>query len=172
MSVESVLREIAASAPYIRPGSSLDPPVVLESSVHPPVRWDPESIEKTIVGSLPDELRVLWSEASEIRLNCDNHYGQWGCILWSPDDLLARQRDSMSWRGGGGDFRSGDLIVGEFRGDCDLVVVRCNALASDYGHVLIAVDTDERKEWPCVAASLSEFIARFQGDPLHKYWTV
>jgi hypothetical protein len=146
-------------------------PMLLQSEFKPPVVWTLSEIESAVGVSLPDAIKVLWNRASEIRLNCDVNYGQWGCILWSPADVVARHKKLISWRGLQ-DFRGGDLIIGEFLGDTDLVVLRCDPLEGDFGSIVIAWGMDQRDVWPCVASSITEFILRFLSQPENKFWEV
>jgi hypothetical protein len=68
--------------------SSLPKPFVYRCTVKPPVSWDREVIEKTFQVTLPDDLVALWNKTSGIELYKDISYGQWGLILWSPDETL------------------------------------------------------------------------------------
>jgi hypothetical protein len=167
--VDDVLRNIRTSKPYVDESSELTPPMVLQSEVKPPVSWEAADIEAAIEVKLPDEIKILWSRGSEIRLHSDVNYGQWGCILWSPAEVVARHRDASGWRGPG-DFRPGDLIIGEFRGDTDLVILRCDPSKEDFGSIIIALPMDPRDAWPCVASSIIEFIHKFLSDPDKKFW--
>jgi hypothetical protein len=167
--VESVLRKIRASEPYVDNTSELVPSMVLESQVKAPIGWEAAEIEVAAGVKLPDEIKVLWSKGSEFHLNSDVIYGQWGCILWSPAEIAARHESAIGWRRPD-DFRSGDLIIGEFRGDSDLVVLRCDPSSQDFGSIVIALPIDPRDEWPCVASSVTEFIEIFLSNSEKKFW--
>ena len=67
------------------------------------------------------------------------------------------------------DAGPGDVIVGEFRGDLDLLIVRCDADAEDFGRATIRLPLDERASWPAwddLASFLDDFVAH-DGE---KYW--
>ena len=167
----ALVAEIALAPSHEVPGSKLVPPMILQSRVAQPATYDDSSIERALRVHLPPELIEFWSAASEIRLHEDVNYGQWGCILWSPAEIVARHTKAFGWRGPD-DFRPGDLIFGEFRGDCDLVVLRCDPSAKDFGRIVIALAMDPRSEWPEVAGSIAEFVRTFLAHPDQKYWEI
>lgn len=167
--VQDVLQKVQTSEPHIVGDADLTPPMVLQSEIKPPVEWRSSEIESALEVKLPDEAIMLWSRASEIRLLSDVNYGQWGCILWSPAEVVARHRQAQSWRGPSA-FRPGDVIIGEFRGDTDLVVLRCDPSHQDFGSIVIALGMDPRDHWPCVSSSIVEFITAFMAQPDKKFW--
>src|SRR5690348_10005962 len=118
--VDEMFRIIHATKPYTVGDAGAPPPMVLQTEVKPPVGYQPSEIESALGGKLPEETKVIWSRASELRLYEDVNYGQWGCILWSPAEIVSRHSQAFSWRGRD-DFRPGDVIIGEFRGDNELV---------------------------------------------------
>jgi hypothetical protein len=164
-----VLRQIRAAEPCVVGHSDLIPPMVLKSEVKPAVDWSASEIESALDVTLPDEMAALWAQASEIRLLSDVNYGQWGCILWSPAEIAARHHTALGWRGRD-NFRRGDLVVGEFRGDLELLVLRCDPSQDDFGDVLVAAELDPRAEWPTVASSIVDFMTRFLSRCDGKYW--
>jgi hypothetical protein len=143
--------------------------MVLQSEAKPPVAWQPTNIETALEVKLPEEIKLLWSRASELRLLEDVNYGQWGCILWSPVEIVARHKQAFGWRGPD-DFRRGDVILGEFRGDTDLVVLRCDPSQTDFGKIVVALAMDPRGDWPCVSSSITEFVLGFLSHPDKKFW--
>lgn len=167
--VDDVLRNVQASKPYVVRSSNVTPPMVLQSNIKPAVTWEAAQIEIAADVKLPEEIKILWSRGSEIRLYSDVNYGQWGCILWSPADVVARNAQVLGWRGTE-DFRRGDLVIGEFQGDTDLVVLRSDPCESDFGSIVIALAMDPRDSWPCVARSIAEFMQRFLAEPERKFW--
>lgn len=167
--IRSAIDEVLGTPPFVPSYSDLTPPRIIECKVLAPVKWDRKALESALNVKLPDDLVGLWEIASEIRLYDDVNYGQWGCILWSPAQIVDRHHHSLGWRGPD-DFRPGDLIIGEFRGETDRVVLRCDAAEPDFGSVVIALGMDPRKDWPYVASSLAEFVKKFLADPDEKYW--
>lgn len=61
------------------------------------------------------------------------------------------------------------MIIGEFYGDSDLLLLRCDPESKDYGVVLIALPFDNRSDWYC-SVNFEYFITdyvNFEGD---KFW--
>lgn len=166
---ESLLAEISQKKSFVPKYSNLSPPRVIQCSVSPSVEWNRSETESTLGMLLPKDLVELWNHASEVRLNEDIYYGQWGCVLWSPLDLVERHHMHVGFRGEG-NFRLGDLIIGEFLGDSDLVVQRCDRSCADFGSVVIALPMDSRDEWPVVAPSIWHFMSMYLHHPSHKFW--
>ena len=167
--VSELIEALNQKTPYLLAGSGATPPMRLACQVAPPVPWDKNAIESSLDLRLPAKLIQLWNDASELRLMEDVTYGQWGCILWSPNQALAKHREATGFLSRR-DFRPGDFIVGEFRGDPELVIVRCDPSAADYGSVVITMAMDPRYDWPTVAPSIVDFISQFIADPNRKYW--
>jgi hypothetical protein len=167
--IKTALSQILSKTPFVPSYSQLTPPRVIECKVLPPVQWERSTLELALNLKLPEDVLYLWEIASEVRLYDDVNYGQWGCILWSPSEIVARHRSAIAWRGPDS-FRSGDLIIGEFRGDTDLVVLRCDPSQQDFESVVIALGMDPRDEWPCVASSIAEFVVAFLSHPVRKFW--
>jgi len=168
---DPIFRSISDSKPFAVGNSELVPPMILQSRAKPPETWLSSELESALAVRLPEDLKLLWSKASEIRLHEDVNYGQWGCVLWSPSELITRHHDALSWRGTE-DFRQGDLIIGEFRGDTDLLIVRCDPTKDDFGNVVIALAMDPRDKWPYVGTSIAEFMSAFLANPQQKFWEV
>lgn len=143
-------------------------PFPLRCEVLPPAPWDREAIERSLGVTLPPDLDYLWTEASSLRLFEDVTYGQWGLIMWPPEQAIREQKQRISARSK--EFRQGDLIVGEFLGDSDLVVMRCDPTEPDFGYVMIALPIDPRSEWYVVADSLGVFLSKFLESRFYKYW--
>ena len=115
---------------------------------------------------LPPDLRALWDRVESLRVAEDVTYGQWGLIIWAEAEAYQRSLDELKRRPG--DYVAGDVVVGEFLGDSQLVVVRCDLEARDFGMVSVALPIDPRPDWPDVSASILEFIARF--SEVAEYW--
>ena len=112
--------------------------------------------------SAPVSLRQLWAAARELEVHRDVDFGQWGCLLHDPEwSSRARERWNQLYPD---KPLSEEWVVGEFLGDCELVVVLPD------GGVVIAQPMDPRAKWPRVADSLAEFLARYFADPDRKYW--
>jgi hypothetical protein len=62
------------------------------------------------------------------------------------------------------DFAQDDVVLGEFLGDQDLLVV------DRRGYVLVATPLDSRSDWRRPAVSLSHFLDRFVLETGAKFW--
>ena len=143
-------------------------PMPMHCQVLPPQPWDKKAFEEPLGITLPLAIIHLWDRTSGLRLFEDVTYGQWGLIFWSPDRVITEQKKHIAQKRE--DFRPGDLIIGEFLGDSDLLVLRCDATAPDFGNVIIALPLDFREEWDIAANSLESFLSQLiaaQGD---KFW--
>lgn len=117
---------------------------------------------------LPDELIELYANYSELLLFTDDIYGQWGLEIFPASHIEIKtdiyKKDRRA------DHLDGDLVIGAFRGDSDILLVRCDQSSSDYGAVIIATPLDKRREWHAPAKSLSEFIKKYIASEGDKFW--
>lgn len=98
--------------------------MVFSCTVLPPQQWNKARIETELQITFPLEMEQLWDEASCLQLFKDETYGQWGIIIWSPEIVLTRQVSVREWRQD--DFLYGDIAIGEFLGDSEIIILRCN----------------------------------------------
>lgn len=127
---------------------------------------DLANARKTI--AIPPELLEFWQYANGASLFIDETYGQWGVHLW-PVRVSIEETEKFS-ADRSRDFRRGDLVVGEFLGDSDLLLVRCDPNADDYGSVIIALPLDDRSEWDRAALSLEIFLLSYARTHGEKFW--
>lgn len=104
-------------------------PMPMHSQVLPPQPWDKKLLEDSLSITLPLTIINLWNQTSGLRLFEDINYGQWGLILWTPNQVILEQEKLITQRKQ--DFQPGDLIIGEFLGDADLLILRCDATSPD-----------------------------------------
>lgn len=164
--IETLIHAIESMGVVDSPDASI--PMPMHCQVQPPQSWNKKALEETFGITLPLAIAHLWDETSGLCLFEDVNYGQWGLILWSPDRVITEQEKRIAQRKE--DFRPGDLIIGEFLGDSDLLILRCDATAPDFGNVAIALPLDSREEWYVAANSLESFLSQYiaaQGD---KFW--
>ena len=122
----------------------------------------------TIDPRTPPGLAELCKRVHTARLFEDADYGQWGLELLSPHESA---RESGNFRRDRiGDRMKGDIVVGRFLGDSDLLVVRVDPKAADFGHVLVALPLDRRADWDQPAASLESFVRSFIDASGAKFW--
>jgi len=122
-----------------------------------------DEIEKSWRGGVPIELRQLWLTSRKAHLFEDVEYGQWGLVLLSPEEAAAR---TAEYRGTcSDDAVQGDIVIGEFLGDLELLI-----LSGDGDGVLVALPLDSRVDWYRVASSLAEFLVKYRTALGNKYW--
>lgn len=143
-------------------------PMPMHSKVLPPQPWDKTILEDSLSITLPLTIINLWNQTSGLHLFEDITYGQWGLILWSPNQIITEQEKRIAQRKQ--DFRSGDLIIGEFLGDADLLILRCDATSPDFGNIIIALPLDSREEWDIAANSLESFLNQLIAAKGDKFW--
>lgn len=143
-------------------------PMPMHSQVLPPQHWDKKAFEELLGITLPLTIINLWNKTSGLRLFEDITYGQWGLILWSPNQVITEQEKRITQRKS--DFRPGDLIIGELLGDADLLILRCDETSPDFGNIIIALPLDSREEWDIAANSLFSFLNQFLAANGEKFW--
>lgn len=122
----------------------------------------PAEILSAWPAALPQEVVDLWTTTSEGWLFEDVEYGQWGLHILSPSEAAARTESEQTARPE--DHADGDVVLGEFLGDSELLVV------TSAGHVLISLLLDPRADWPTAAASVTEFLTKYAEAAGDKYW--
>lgn len=117
---------------------------------------------------LPAELREFWSLAESARLFEDRLYGQWGLEIVTPygSELLTQQYKQER----GDNYREGDLIVGRFLGDSNLLLVRCDRAEPDFGNVYVVLPLDPRNDWDIVGNDFEAFLKQYASEQGAKYW--
>jgi hypothetical protein len=165
--LQNLLAQIksAESAPYLDAGLQ----VSLYTSASNPVMWSKAKLESDLALKIPDQLALIWNYFSRISLYEDRTYGQWGIIVFSPLEIIEKQFDYVKNRRGN-DVVIGDLCIGEFIGDTDFIVIRCDPLQDDFGNILISGAIDKRTQWPIVAQSIVEFLENVLRGHGRKYW--
>jgi hypothetical protein len=113
-------------------------------------------------------LAEFWRNCDGARLFEDKKYGQWGLILLSPSLAAERSRQLHDERPR--EFMKGDLVVGEFLGDSDLLVVRCDPKAGDFGSVLVVLPLDPRDAWVRVSSGFEFFLEDYERAEGAKFW--
>jgi hypothetical protein len=116
----------------------------------------------------PPEVLEFWRSFESARLFEDRRFSQWGLVLVPPHRALAltgtlrreRQRDVVN----------GDLVLGEFLGDSDLLLVRADPEVKDYGSVIVVPPLDPRSGWYRVGSNLTDFLRQYAGAEGDKFW--
>jgi hypothetical protein len=144
-----------------------EPRTIAGNPFHLACRLEPAATEDEIRDAWPDkilpaEVRDLWATSRRAELFVDVDYGQWGLRLLSPVGSAARSQQEQRARPA--DMDPEDVVIGEFLGDQDLVVVDAD------GAVLIALPLDQRADWYRVARDLAAFLDRYVATSGEKYW--
>ena len=158
------------SAPchYVPEGEAT--PLALACQIEDPAAadWRPSEVEGAVGGVLPSDLRELWKLTGGLRLFEDRQYGQWGLVLWAPEFALRRTAQETDKRPE--EFRGGDLLIGEFLGDSDLLLVRCDPDRQDFGHAYVVLPIDPRANWPSPSPTLGGFLTSYVDSEGTKFW--
>lgn len=115
---------------------------------------------------LPADVVDLWAACRGARLFEDIDYGQWGLVILDPATSAARTAQDRELRPS--EFMHDDIVLGEFLGDQELVVVA----PSEGGdrRVMIALPLDSRSEWIGAAHNLGDFLEAYFVAAGDKYW--
>lgn len=167
--VKALIERIHDIDDQIRQYPELEKPFIYRSRVLRSVEQDGSFVEAQLGVTLPNDLYQIWQEVSGLRLFEDVNYEQWGFVLWSPEQTVRfhPQRTATLQR----ELVNGDLAVGEFLGDADLLIVRCDSQADDFGAVLIALPSEPRSSWPVIAATLTDYLSHAVAVATPKYWS-
>jgi hypothetical protein len=161
LSMSSVRAALARCAEWDQPRAVEGNPFRLVCRLERPATID-EVAEAWPSEKLPGELRELWTTSREADLFVDADYGQWGLSLLSPAASAAMSAQEQEQRPA--EMRSGDVVVGQFLGDQDLLVL------DDAGGVLVALPLDERADWYRPAPNIAEFLHRYLASNGSKFW--
>ncbi|WP_157631098.1 hypothetical protein [Kribbella catacumbae] len=115
---------------------------------------------------IPDELTEFWRVCDSAKLFFDVDYGQWGLSLLNQEDSHARTVEYAEMRSA--DTRPGDVVVGEFLGDLDLLVLAPSESGSS--RIRVGLPLDPRAEWYSVGRDLEDFLKRYVGSLGRKFW--
>jgi hypothetical protein len=117
------------------------------------------------VNNIPQELLALFSISNGLILFKDVEYGQWGLKIYPYPTLLNANEQIKSWRT---DLNKNDLIIGEFYGDSDLIILSLEDY--NFGQVIICTPLDERKDWYFLKMNFEEFLEKYIDSEGEKFW--
>jgi hypothetical protein len=132
------------------------------------VRLERAAMPPTLDITAPPDVLEFWRIFKSARLFEDRQFSQWGLVLVPPDRALELTERFRRIRAP--DAVPGDLVVGEFLGDSELLFVRADPKASDHGAVLVALPLDRRPDWYRVAPSLPAFLRQYAHAEGAKFW--
>jgi hypothetical protein len=115
---------------------------------------------------IPDDATALWSACRGARLFEDVEYGQWGLVILDPKTSAVRTVEERTARPH--DLRSDDVVIGEFLGDQELLVIA----PSERGQrrILVALPLDPRDDWFGAADALDQFLEKYFDASGDKFW--
>ena len=115
---------------------------------------------------LPADFADLWRECRSARLFEDKEYGQWGLVLLDPETSAARtMRERLARQD---DVSGDDIVIGEFLGDQELLIVAPGE--SGVRRMLVALPLDARTDWYGAGADLVSFLERYIKAGGEKFW--
>jgi hypothetical protein len=117
--------------------------------------------------ALPADVQTWWNFVFRATLFKDIEYGQWGLRILSEEESYNQTLVCLEERRD--EFEHTDVILGTFIGDSDVLFINCEA-GPDFGNVYVARPIDERKDWPKVANSFSEFLGQYIDSFGNKFW--
>ncbi|WLP94169.1 SMI1/KNR4 family protein [Psychrobacter sp. M13] len=121
------------------------------------------------IEDLPIEYKQFLLISNGALLFLDEHYGQAGLNIYSLKDFTNKINFWLS------SYRAsslivGDLIVGEFLGDSDFIILRCDKDADDFGTIIISLPLYEREDWFYLKKDFTDFLMEFIKAEGYKYW--
>ena len=116
--------------------------------------------------NVPEDVKAFWSESASAFLFKDVDYGQWGLEVLSPaDSILYTEKEKQNRYD---TYKPGELIIGRFKGDADLLIVSCDD--DEYGNIRIGLPIDPYPEWPIVGKNFREFLEKYVELKGAKFW--
>jgi hypothetical protein len=128
----------------------------------------PAEMERELGVALPPDVLDFWRYSSSAFLFKDAKYGQWGLEIFDSRESQAETAKQRSTRPK--DFIESDFVIGRFLGDSDLLVIRSDSAADDFGTVLVALPIDGRNDWYAAAPTFSRFLEKYAANEGDKFW--
>lgn len=129
---------------------------------------DPKVPPTVVRKTVPGDLLSFWATASSAELFLDTTYGQWGLRILSPFD--AENETAIAFGTRTQDFCDGDLVIGTFIGDADMLIIRCDRSEDDFGSLIVCNAIYRRAEWKRISNSFSEFLESYEASNGDKFW--
>lgn len=115
--------------------------------------------------NIPIELSEFYYEADGGTLFKDDEYGQWGLKIYSFEELKEMNEYARTWKD---NLEDTDLVIGEFLGDLDLLIISHDK--KDYGQVSISIPHYDRKDWYNLHINFKEFLSKYIESDGNKFW--
>lgn len=117
---------------------------------------------QTLKSDIPIDLASFYNEANGGTLFKDQEYEQWGMTIYSYDELRERNKYVRTWKE---NLLASDLVIAEFLGDLDLLI-----LSENNGEVIIAAPLYERKNWFFLKCGFLNFLEKYIQSKGEKFW--
>ena len=131
---------------------------------------DIQSIENTLILDVPEHVKDFWRFTKEAYLFQDIEYGQWGLHIYSVGNSIEITKEILTDRPE--EILVTDLVLGNFLGDSDLLIVNCNKNSQDYGEVIIGLPLDRRNDWYFLQINFQQFLSEYSIRNGEKFWIV
>lgn len=118
---------------------------------------------------LPKDYLDFMTASNGAMLFYDEKYGQTGLKLYDADEIASA---NIHWQNSyrNKDLLPSDLIIGEFIGDSDLLLLNCDIKSEAYGKIIISLPIDKREDWYFLSEDFGEFLNYFVLYEGKKYW--
>lgn len=128
----------------------------------------PAGQEEIATTSSTSSHKDFWLTSRSATLFKDGQFAQWGLSLFDP--LECENATELYKLDRPDDFKVGDLIIGAFIGDSDLLLLRTDFEAKDYDTVMVVNPIDPRCEWDVAGASFGSFLSKYANHQGAKFW--
>jgi hypothetical protein len=167
-SIDTTLRQLESTWTNNRVEVQSGLEISIACTLRTPAKEQDFDLLRSVVEKVPSSLLEFWSISNGARLFEDVTFGQWGLELLSIQDSVAASTEFERERTT--EARPGDLVVGKFFGDSDVLLARCAPEVEDYGMILIALPMDSRRDWYVAAAGFEEFLKHYIQVEGSKFW--
>ena len=141
----------------------------LRLASHASAEASAEEVEQVPL-QISSELKQFWRQCRKAELFRDVDYDQWGLDIVAPLEAIEITREVADSRPN--DLYRTDLVDGRFRGDSDMLIIRCDADEADFGAIVIALPLDRRSDWYFTSMCLADFLREFIETRGRKFWEV
>jgi len=165
-----IINDIRSGRCIVRPSEEMGKlaPMVFSSTIGQPCTKAEQQLYQEM--TLPNDLICFWSSTRSADLFVDQTYGQWGLRILDPKSAI--QCTTRFSKDREDDYKTGDLVIGRFVGDSDLLILRCDNLSDDFGQVVIGLPIDHREDWYNVSSNFGSFMERYMQSRGDKFWSI
>jgi hypothetical protein len=130
-----------------------------------------ERADETIVDTqIPPDVVDFWNLYRRANLFIEVESQLWGLKLFGYKESIDETERFKNGPYAEYLYKDGDFVLGKFFGYPDLLIVRCDPKAADFGHVFVAIYDGKRDEWYHVENSFADFLERYADAEGETYW--